>query len=209
MEQAQQSSERLFVSTGQAARHCQASIPALKRWIRDGWLVAFKTPEGHCRKELEGCSAPSDSMGYFSAQSLHYIFVSLFPMKAPPSQNFSQTYSLMTYGASISTPQRMGMTFLLQELMRVWPNRFGSGMCGLSWQSIRVLVWPVVPTEEQPTAGEDMNANGLPQHLAEVEDDDILDTAAHQWLERDIFTRTHVVGQSSECPQEWKSVSIP
>jgi hypothetical protein len=53
-----------------------------------------------------------------------------------------------------------------------------------------------------------MNANTLPQHLAEVEDD-MLDTAAHQWLKRDIFMRTHIVGQSSEWPQEWKSVSIP
>ena len=62
---------------------------------------------------------------------------------------------------------------------------------------------------EQSTAGKDMNANGLPQYLVEVEDDDMLDTAAHQWLKRDICTRTHVVGQSSECPQEWQSVSIP
>ena len=167
MEQAHQFFERLFLSTGQAARHFQASISALKSGIRDGWLVAFKISEGHCRKELEGCSAPSDSMGYFSAQSLDYIVVSLFPIKTHPPQNFSQTYSLMTYGASISTPQRMGMTPLF------------------------------------------MNANSLPQHLAEVEDDDMLDTAAHQWLKRDICMRTHVVGQSSEWPQEWKSVSIP
>src|SRR5215510_9430949 len=167
MEQAHQFFERLFLSTGQTARHFQASISALKSGIRDGWLVAFKSSEGHCRKELECCSVPSDSMGYFSAQSLYYIFVSLFPIKTHPSQNFSQTYSLMTYGASISTPQRMGMTPLF------------------------------------------MNANSLPQHLAEVEDDDMLDTAAHQWLKRDICMRTHVVGQSSECRQEWKSVSIP
>jgi hypothetical protein len=167
MEQAHRFFERLFLSTGQASRHFQASASALKSGIRDGWLVAFKTPEGHCRKELEGCSTPSDSMGYFSAQSLYYIFVSLFPIKTHPSQNFAQTYSLMTYGASISTPQQMGMTPLF------------------------------------------MNANSLPQHLAEVEDDDMLDTAAHQWLKRDIFMRTHVVGQSSEWPQGWKSVSIP
>ena len=167
MEQAHQFFERLFLSTGQTARHFQASISALKSGIRDGWLVAFKSSEGHCRKELECCSAPSDGMGYFSAQSLYYIFVSLFPIKTHPSQNFSQTYSLMTYGASISTPQRMGMTPLF------------------------------------------MNANSLPQHLAEVEDDDMLDAAAHQWLKRDTCMRTHVVGQSSEWPQEWKSVSIP
>ena len=54
MKQAHQFSERLFVSTRQAARHYQASLPALKGWIRDGWLVAFKTPEGLWRKELEG-----------------------------------------------------------------------------------------------------------------------------------------------------------
>lgn len=54
-----------------------------------------------------------------------------------------------------------------------------------------------------------MNANSLPQHLAEVEGDDMFDTVAHQWLKRDIFMRTHVVGQSSEWLQEWKSVSIP
>jgi len=166
MEQAHQFFERLFLSTGQAARHFQASISALKSEIRDGWLVVFKTSEGHCRKELEGYSAPADSIGYFSAQSLYYVFVSLFPIKTHPSQNFSQTYSLMTYRASISTPQRMGMTPLF------------------------------------------MNANSLPRHLAEVEDDDMLDTAAHQWLKRDIFMRPHVVGQSSEWLQEWKSVSI-
>ena len=83
MEQAHQFFERLFLSTGQAARHFQASISALKSGIRDGWLVAFKSSEGHCRKELEGCSADSDSMGYVSAQSLCYIFVPLFPNKNP------------------------------------------------------------------------------------------------------------------------------
>jgi hypothetical protein len=139
----------------------------LKSGIRDGWFVAFRTSEGHRRKELESCSAHSDSVGYFSAQSLCYIFVPLFLIKTHPAQNFVQTYSLMTSGASISTPQRMGMTPLF------------------------------------------MNANSLPQHLAEVEDDAMLDTAAHQWLKRDICMRTHVVRQSSGWPQEWKSVSIP
>jgi two-component system, OmpR family, response regulator VicR len=53
MEQAYKSSNRLYLTTGQAARHCQVSIPALKRWIQDGRLAAFKTPGGHCRIELE------------------------------------------------------------------------------------------------------------------------------------------------------------
>src|SRR5436309_599565 len=53
MEQAHKFSDRLCLTTGQAARHCQVSIPALKRWIRDGRLTAFKTPGGHCRIELE------------------------------------------------------------------------------------------------------------------------------------------------------------
>jgi hypothetical protein len=53
MEQAYEFSERLLLSLGQAAHHCQASIPALKRWSRDGWLAAFKTPAEHCRKELQ------------------------------------------------------------------------------------------------------------------------------------------------------------
>ena len=83
MEQAQQFLERLFLSAGQAARHFQASISALKSGIRDRWFVAFRTSEGHCRKELEGCRAPSDSMGYFSAQPLCYIFVPLFLRKNP------------------------------------------------------------------------------------------------------------------------------
>ncbi len=53
MDQAHQFFDRLFVTTRQAARHCPISIPALKRWIRDGRLAAFKTPGGHCRIELE------------------------------------------------------------------------------------------------------------------------------------------------------------
>jgi excisionase family DNA binding protein len=53
MEHAHKFSDRLCLTTGQAARHCQVSIPALKRWIRDGRLAAFKTPGGHCRIELE------------------------------------------------------------------------------------------------------------------------------------------------------------
>jgi len=41
-----------YLTTGQAARHCQVSIPALKGWIRSGRLTAFKTPGGHSRIEL-------------------------------------------------------------------------------------------------------------------------------------------------------------
>jgi hypothetical protein len=249
MEQAQQFSERLFLSTGQAARHCQASIPALKRWIRDGWLVAFKTPEGHCRKELEGLQRSLRQYGILLCliselcicilisdenPSIAKLFADILADDLrgfhldPPTDGYDALIKVDMVRPSllildVFIPCLDGIAVcrclkanldtrtikILRKLMRVWPNRFGSGMCGLSWQSIRVLVWPVVPTGEQPTAGEDMNANGLPQHLAEVEDDDMLDAAAHQWLKRDIFTRTHVVGQSSECPQEWKSVSIP
>ena len=53
MEQAHQFSERLFLSTGQADRYCPSSISAIESWIRDGWLAAFKTPEGHCRIALQ------------------------------------------------------------------------------------------------------------------------------------------------------------
>lgn len=42
-----------YITTGQAARHCQVSLPALKRWIRDGRLTAFKTPGGHARIEVK------------------------------------------------------------------------------------------------------------------------------------------------------------
>lgn len=41
-----------FLTTGEAAAHCQVSIPALKRWIRDGRLRAMRTPGGHSRIEL-------------------------------------------------------------------------------------------------------------------------------------------------------------
>lgn len=46
------SSESRALTAGDAARHCQVSIPALKRWIREGRLAAFKTPGGHYRVEL-------------------------------------------------------------------------------------------------------------------------------------------------------------
>jgi len=45
-------SPSFYITTGQAASHCQVSIPAIKRWIRDGRLSAFKTPGGHARIEL-------------------------------------------------------------------------------------------------------------------------------------------------------------
>jgi excisionase family DNA binding protein len=45
-------SPSFYITTGQAAKHCQVSIPAIKRWIRDGRLSAFKTPGGHARIEV-------------------------------------------------------------------------------------------------------------------------------------------------------------
>jgi hypothetical protein len=46
MKQVQQLSDRQYLTTGQVDRHCQVSIPALKRWIREGRLETFRTP-GH------------------------------------------------------------------------------------------------------------------------------------------------------------------
>lgn len=43
----------ILLRAGQAARHCQVSIPTVKRWIREGRLRAFKTPGRHTRIELE------------------------------------------------------------------------------------------------------------------------------------------------------------
>lgn len=40
---------RTFLTTGEAAVHCHVSPPALKRWIREGRLRAFKTAGGHAR----------------------------------------------------------------------------------------------------------------------------------------------------------------
>jgi PleD family two-component response regulator len=65
MKQEYQFTERLFVSTGQVALHYQALLPALKGWIRDRWLVAFKTPEGLCRKELEELQRSLRQYGIF------------------------------------------------------------------------------------------------------------------------------------------------
>jgi excisionase family DNA binding protein len=40
------------VTVGQAARHCQISLPSLRNWIKAGQLAAFRTPGGHYRIEL-------------------------------------------------------------------------------------------------------------------------------------------------------------
>jgi excisionase family DNA binding protein len=37
------------LTTGQAARHCQVSLPTLRTWIRDRDLPAFRTAGGHYR----------------------------------------------------------------------------------------------------------------------------------------------------------------
>jgi excisionase family DNA binding protein len=42
-----------FVTTGQAARHCQVSVPAFRSWIEQGQLNSFKTPGGHFRIALD------------------------------------------------------------------------------------------------------------------------------------------------------------
>lgn len=52
MKLSKESNHSSYLTAGQAARHCRVSIPALKRWVRDGRLVAFKTPGGHHRIEL-------------------------------------------------------------------------------------------------------------------------------------------------------------
>jgi len=44
--------EQRFITTGEAATHCQVSLPALRRWIRDGRLRAFQTPGKHARIEV-------------------------------------------------------------------------------------------------------------------------------------------------------------
>ncbi len=44
-------SQRL-ITTGEAASHCQVSLPALRRWIHDGRLKAFQTPGKHARIEV-------------------------------------------------------------------------------------------------------------------------------------------------------------
>jgi two-component system response regulator VicR len=44
-------SDRL-ITTGEAASHCQVSLPTLRRWIRDGRLTACQTPGKHARIEV-------------------------------------------------------------------------------------------------------------------------------------------------------------
>ena len=44
-----ENSAEAFLTTGEAARHCQVSSAALKRWIRAGRLAGFKTVGGHAR----------------------------------------------------------------------------------------------------------------------------------------------------------------
>src|ERR1700730_14348366 len=41
-----------LITTGEAAGHCQVSVPALRRWIREGRLHAFRTPGKHARIEV-------------------------------------------------------------------------------------------------------------------------------------------------------------
>lgn len=53
MQQRSQIAARSCLTTGQVARHCQVSIPAVKRWIQDGRLAVFRTPGGHSRIELQ------------------------------------------------------------------------------------------------------------------------------------------------------------
>jgi hypothetical protein len=52
MEQIRQFTEPLCLPTAQVAHRCQVSISALKCWIRGEWLLASKTPAGHCRVGL-------------------------------------------------------------------------------------------------------------------------------------------------------------
>lgn len=42
-----------YLTTGQVAKACQVSLVAVKKWIKDGKLKAFRTPGGHYRIELE------------------------------------------------------------------------------------------------------------------------------------------------------------
>jgi len=44
---------RAYLTVGEAARHCRVSPPALRAWIRDGKLRAFRTLGKHCRIELK------------------------------------------------------------------------------------------------------------------------------------------------------------
>ena len=44
--------QQRLITTGEAATHCQVSLQALRRWIRDGRLHAFQTPGKHARIEV-------------------------------------------------------------------------------------------------------------------------------------------------------------
>jgi len=42
-----------LITSGEAAAHCHVSLPAVRRWIREGRLKAFRTPGKHARIEIE------------------------------------------------------------------------------------------------------------------------------------------------------------
>ncbi len=44
--------DRRTITTGQAARHCEVSVPTIRRWIRDGRLPGFTTAGRHLRIAL-------------------------------------------------------------------------------------------------------------------------------------------------------------
>lgn len=46
-------SSRASLTTGGAASHCHVTSPAIKNWIREGKLKAFRTPGGHSRIEIK------------------------------------------------------------------------------------------------------------------------------------------------------------
>ncbi len=43
---------RSQLTAGQVARHCQVSIPAVRKWIQQGKLVALRTPGRHYRIDI-------------------------------------------------------------------------------------------------------------------------------------------------------------
>lgn len=47
------SSTSKLLTTGEVARYCDVSTNAVKKWIRNGRLKAFRTPGGHFRVESE------------------------------------------------------------------------------------------------------------------------------------------------------------
>jgi excisionase family DNA binding protein len=46
-----------LLTTGEVARYCDVSTNAVKKWIRNGRLKAFRTPGGHFRVESEDFKA--------------------------------------------------------------------------------------------------------------------------------------------------------